>query len=1053
MKKPVGGWMIRPLFSLLLCASLIGSGSFAVRAVSPGELIINRLQITGGPGKTDHDFVELYNASADSVNLNGLRLVKRTRNGTSDTTIKSWTSPILILPGAVYLWANSADGFAASLNADAASTQTLSNDNGIALRQGPENTGEIIDAVAWGEAQNGLNESTPFPENPGPDEILQRTDHIDRDRNMHDFSILKPFIPPVCGNAVIEGEEACDDGNTLDYDGCSAACRLEAPPIVCGNGIIESGEQCDDHNSQDGDGCSASCQTEITTPAAPDKRVYINEFIVDPVSGGQEWIELYSPSDVAFDISGWTLEEGSGTKTAISGNDFIGGDNHYFAIQKSLGTLNNSGDIIILRDSTGTIIHEVTYGDWDDGDISDNAPAASDPYSIARLPGATENGSDRDNYGPTSMLTMWAVNIIVAPPSAEPEAAVDEPIVTTPKYDYAKTITISEIFPDPVGIDETVRQNEFIELYNNGAAAVNLAGWRLQIGDAQYLYAFPASTFIPSQQYITVSASGNFQLANDGATVKLFQPLRTAAYQSVSYKQGQEGQSWALQQEAEAASRSWKWTFLPTPGQTNIFASPPVASFSVTGKPAVDTVIQFDASDSDDGATASRYLWNFGDGESSELVSPQHAFKQAGSYTAVLSVTNLYGASTISHKITIAGNERAEEREKAPTMVTAALAEKNHEEAIKAPSPFTLRFNEIMPNPEGSDQGQEWVEVINAGQAPIALDGWTVANKGKPGQAITSGIQLEPGELFVFSPELLPPNLGNTRDSLSLRDPEGKIADTLSYQKAPSGESYMLSNGTWHWTSQPTPGEANILAAKKAETAKTKKAAARQTLKGTVAALPGTFSSQYFYLQSDSPLLYQVYNSRKLFPELRLGQKIIVSGELSTTVQGPRLKTATAADVTVNGDGTAAELPLSSAAELKNPPHPRVARIEGEITSKKSPRLIVTDQSGDTEVYLAKGSGLSVSAFEIGDLVTVSGLTQPDGTSLRLMPRSSSDIIIRNAASGPETTVQSAALQQSFAGSARSGKKPLLTYIGLGALLALAAAGYGIWKSGILNKK
>ena len=33
--------------------------------------------------------------------------------------------------------------------------------------------------------------------------------------------------PPVCGNGVVEGVEACDDGNTIDGDGCSRSCTIE----------------------------------------------------------------------------------------------------------------------------------------------------------------------------------------------------------------------------------------------------------------------------------------------------------------------------------------------------------------------------------------------------------------------------------------------------------------------------------------------------------------------------------------------------------------------------------------------------------------------------------------------------------------------------------------------------------------------------------------------------------------------------------------------------------------------------------------------------------
>jgi cysteine-rich repeat protein len=51
-----------------------------------------------------------------------------------------------------------------------------------------------------------------------------------------------PPPPAVCGDAVVAGDEACDDGNLLDADGCEADCTLPA----CGNGIQDPGEHCFD---------------------------------------------------------------------------------------------------------------------------------------------------------------------------------------------------------------------------------------------------------------------------------------------------------------------------------------------------------------------------------------------------------------------------------------------------------------------------------------------------------------------------------------------------------------------------------------------------------------------------------------------------------------------------------------------------------------------------------------------------------------------------------------------------------------------------------------
>jgi cysteine-rich repeat protein len=39
-----------------------------------------------------------------------------------------------------------------------------------------------------------------------------------------------PDPEPVCGNRSVERAEQCDDGNTLDGDGCSSTCRIEIKP-------------------------------------------------------------------------------------------------------------------------------------------------------------------------------------------------------------------------------------------------------------------------------------------------------------------------------------------------------------------------------------------------------------------------------------------------------------------------------------------------------------------------------------------------------------------------------------------------------------------------------------------------------------------------------------------------------------------------------------------------------------------------------------------------------------------------------------------------------
>jgi cysteine-rich repeat protein len=81
----------------------------------------------------------------------------------------------------------------------------------------------------------------------------------------------------ICGNGYHEWSqsEACDDGNTVDGDGCDQNCTVtqgwsckdtnskSVCTSGCGNGILQGGEECDDGNLNSRDGCSSACRTEI----------------------------------------------------------------------------------------------------------------------------------------------------------------------------------------------------------------------------------------------------------------------------------------------------------------------------------------------------------------------------------------------------------------------------------------------------------------------------------------------------------------------------------------------------------------------------------------------------------------------------------------------------------------------------------------------------------------------------------------------------------------------------------------------------------------------
>ncbi|MDX9999665.1 MAG: kelch repeat-containing protein [Polyangia bacterium] len=64
----------------------------------------------------------------------------------------------------------------------------------------------------------------------------------------------------ICGNGVKDPGEACDDGNILSGDGCSANCQSDE---TCGNGVVDAAtEDCDDGGTSNHDGCHSLCAAE-----------------------------------------------------------------------------------------------------------------------------------------------------------------------------------------------------------------------------------------------------------------------------------------------------------------------------------------------------------------------------------------------------------------------------------------------------------------------------------------------------------------------------------------------------------------------------------------------------------------------------------------------------------------------------------------------------------------------------------------------------------------------------------------------------------------------
>lgn len=137
------------------------------------HIVISEVQTEGnGSGTSSEDFLELYNPTNSDINMGELRLAKRTASGTTDDSVIAFTNSHVIPAHGYFLWCHSS--IAATLNCDASSSATLSNNNSVALRQDPADTGTIIDALTFGSVTNPLGEGTALAEAPQDGTSVER---------------------------------------------------------------------------------------------------------------------------------------------------------------------------------------------------------------------------------------------------------------------------------------------------------------------------------------------------------------------------------------------------------------------------------------------------------------------------------------------------------------------------------------------------------------------------------------------------------------------------------------------------------------------------------------------------------------------------------------------------------------------------------------------------------------------------------------------------------------------------------------------------------------
>lgn len=177
-----------------------GSPTEAQASTISTSLVITQFQ-AGGTGNANDEFIEIHNVSANAIDINGYRVVYRSAGGTNDVgPLAVWTAPTVLQPGQFYLIASTAYTGAVTPNITYDSSVCACSmgaaGGGLAIRNGAQNTGTIIDSVGWGTATNAFIEMavTPAPAN-STSQIRVQNGCQDTDNNFADFANSNPSAP------------------------------------------------------------------------------------------------------------------------------------------------------------------------------------------------------------------------------------------------------------------------------------------------------------------------------------------------------------------------------------------------------------------------------------------------------------------------------------------------------------------------------------------------------------------------------------------------------------------------------------------------------------------------------------------------------------------------------------------------------------------------------------------------------------------------------------------------------------------------------------------
>lgn len=245
-------------------------------------------------------------------------------------------------------------------------------------------------------------------------------------------------------------------------------------------------------------------------------QVRINEFLIDP----SQKIELFNPTLNPFDISGWFIDDSSGTTYFTVPQDTIISPNSCSVFESDFNLNKTSADTVRLFNATApptstqsALIDSFSY-----------KASSGSGVSFKRLPDAGplwSTGSADIGFYNNTTLSCIAIPTPTTTPTMIPTPTV------TPILQLYGNIYLSEVMVNP---DE---ESEWVELYNDNDFKMDLVDWYLDDGKDSGSSPKKFSISIDAKSYAVYAVTSSM-FNNDGDSVRLLD-FSSLERDSVSY--------------------------------------------------------------------------------------------------------------------------------------------------------------------------------------------------------------------------------------------------------------------------------------------------------------------------------------------------------------------------------------------------------------------------------------------------------------------------------------------------------------------------------------